>query len=218
MNESQPPPLRDLPPGRLDQRAEHLRAEIVASKPWVRRSSVFALAAACTVLSAGLFFAFLPSSSKAPHNGGADAPFGGVRMVPWTNVVGDVFTISAKLEVPKGWSDGLAWITVRRFRGQAGTDPRTVRSDVAYDESTVVYDEHAQMFPLSVGDESSFWKWSGSLSPADWTRGCARGAFYRVDVLLGDPNGYSVSAWTPWFRCQTGAAGPTGTTGPTGAH
>lgn len=29
MNESSLPPLRDLPPGRLEQRAEHLHAEII---------------------------------------------------------------------------------------------------------------------------------------------------------------------------------------------
>ncbi len=39
MNESSLPPLRDLPPSRLDQRAEHLRFEI-AHRPGARRSRV----------------------------------------------------------------------------------------------------------------------------------------------------------------------------------
>ena len=59
MTDSSLPPSRDLPPGHLDQRAEHLHSEITRERPArARRITVLAIAAACVLLAAGLSFAF----------------------------------------------------------------------------------------------------------------------------------------------------------------
>ena len=140
MTELSLPPPRDLPPGHLDQRAAHLYSEITRERPRrTRRISVLAIAAACVLLAAALSFALIPKSGNTPRGVGADGPVGGVRLVPETDVVGATFTVFAELNVPKGYGDGTGWISVRRFEGQPGTNPTTLRSDVAFDESKVVY-------------------------------------------------------------------------------
>lgn len=223
------PPTRDLPPGRLNQRAEHLRSEITRPRERHLLSSlgsqilgahprVYAVGAVCVLLAVALSLALIPKSHNAPHTTGADGPLM-VTLTPDTQVVGGVAHVWAQLQFAS--DSGTGTITVFRFKGGPGSEPYNETLQAADQASKVVYEEQVAMTEVSAGNVSSgeapIWSWRGSLSTSDWAGGCEAGYFYAIRALIGDPNSYSSAGQTRWFTCQsdTNAAGPTGITGAT---
>lgn len=215
------PPLRDLPPGRVDAVKRHLLTQITRdARPQRRR--VFALAPRrLAVVSAGAALALAgaavlivttqaPQKSSAPPRSHSSMPPGFQPLaLSFTSGTQGVTSIDVTVNSPI--SDASLQIEVLR---SDAAQPLQAELQSPADQQ-VVYQAQIPMSNVASSTNGApgtvpMATWSGVLSTTDWTGGC-QNALYSVVAKIAAPSGSYSSFSAPedtfegqWFNCSSG--------------
>lgn len=221
-DETSIPPLRNLPPGRLDAVKQHLMAEIAAdARP--RRRPTFSIAARrLTVVSVGAMLAVagaaalvlmtqsqVPRSTTSSHSHSGVPPAYQPLTVNLSPGAQGVSSVNVAVDSPVSGAS----LQVQVLRSNASLPEQAMQESPANQQ--VVYQEQVPMTDVASPASGApgtvaLATWSGVLSPADWIGGC-QNALYRVVAEIAAPSGtyssFSAPAYTfsgQWFNCSTG--------------
>jgi hypothetical protein len=213
------PPLHDPAPGELERRKQHLLSEISREPergllwlpsipPFRLRFALPAIAVVCAAVGAVITTNVIGGSheSSLPRTGTTQS--GVSRGLPPFLPLTVSFTRSGQtvtsiaVSVKSGTADAALQLQVVH---SDASEPQQATNDPT---SQVVFQKQLPMTNTgSAAPETPLSEWSGTLSPSDWTGGCADGLYSIRAVVVPSGSSYdnpspgSSNAETAWFTC-----------------
>lgn len=220
------PPLRDLPPGRLDAVKRHLFTEITRDAHPQRRLIFarvprrLALISVGAALALGGTAALVVATTQAPRSQPSASSRSHPAVPPGFQPLALSFASGTQgvstINVTVNSATANASLQIQVLRSDASQPLEAIQQSPA--DQQVVYQEQTPMTSIPSPASGALGTvalstWSGVLSPTGWTGGC-QNALYQVVAEIAAPSGSYSSFAAPaetykgqWFTCSSGSVG-----------